>query len=464
MSYNPGDYDNFFQKYAYDADNRLSHAYSSLDGIIWNEAARYFYYLHGPLARTEYGDDKVQGTDYTYTMQGWLKSANLHGINTMLSEPGRDGSIIANIPSSQINGRMGRDAMAYTLGYHNNDYTSINGITFSDTWTNFGSNLLPSVPGPKGLYNGNIATMITDHKGSTSGISGYAYQYDQLHRIRQAKNYNYPNTNSDNSFNTQYNYNPDGNITSLKRYGNSGSTMDDFSNYNYGNSALQPNTLKSLTDNVVAGAYQNDFDGSQTYTYDKIGNLTANSDQNTTVHWDVYNKVKSSTNNIGNTFYKYDGTGSRVFKTFENSPNYYVKDAQGNVLSIYGEFTGFRCNQQIEKECHLYGSSRLGVEVVNRTCNDVVHNNYMLGFHTPTSTHYELSNHLGNVLTTVTGRKLGIDENMDNIVDYYKQEVIQASDYYPFGSEMPGRTYRNPLFSGTNDYRFGFNDDRLVLR
>jgi hypothetical protein len=51
---------------------------------------------------------------------------------------------------------------------------------------------------------------------------------------------------------------------------------------------------------------------------------------------------------------------------------------------------------------------------------------------------------------------------MDNVVDFYKSEVVQASDYYPFGSEMPGRTYKNPLFSGTNEYRFGFNDDRLV--
>ena len=29
---------------------------------------------------------------------------------------------------------------------------------------------------------------------------------------------------------------------------------------------------------------------------------------------------------------------------------------------------------------------------------------------------------------------------------------------------MPDRTYRNPLFMGTNKYRFGFNDERLVLR
>ncbi|MBK9257209.1 MAG: hypothetical protein IPM42_17180 [Saprospiraceae bacterium] len=50
---------------------------------------------------------------------------------------------------------------------------------------------------------------------------------------------------------------------------------------------------------------------------------------------------------------------------------------------------------------------------------------------------------------------------MDNTVDYYEPEVVQASDYYPFGGEMPGRTYRNPAFDGTNNYRFGFNGKEL---
>jgi len=49
-------------------------------------------------------------------------------------------------------------------------------------------------------------------------------------------------------------------------------------------------------------------------------------------------------------------------------------------------------------------------------------------------------------------------------VDYYEPEIVQASDYYAFGLEMPGRKYNNPAFSGTNEYRYGFNEDRLVLR
>src|SRR5690606_25326076 len=52
---------------------------------------------------------------------------------------------------------------------------------------------------------------------------------------------------------------------------------------------------------------------------------------------------------------------------------------------------------------------------------------------------YELSNHLGNVLATVSDKKSGIDNNSDEEIDYFEPEIITASDYYPFGMLMPGR-------------------------
>jgi len=72
---------------------------------------------------------------------------------------------------------------------------------------------------------------------------------------------------------------------------------------------------------------------------------------------------------------------------------------------------------------------------------------------------YELSNHLGNVLVTVSDRKKGVDDDQDGAVDFYEAEVLSASDYYPFGFGMPGRSYDQ------GKYRFGFNgkehDDEL---
>ncbi len=61
-------------------------------------------------------------------------------------------------------------------------------------------------------------------------------------------------------------------------------------------------------------------------------------------------------------------------------------------------------------------------------------------------------NHLGNVLVTISDKKIGVDANSDGIIDYYNADVITANDFYPFGMQLPGRS-----FSSGNKYRYGFN-------
>ncbi len=68
--------------------------------------------------------------------------------------------------------------------------------------------------------------------------------------------------------------------------------------------------------------------------------------------------------------------------------------------------------------------------------------------------HYELKNHLGNVLVTVTDCKIPRDNDADALVDYYTADIVTADDYYPFGMEMPGRSW---TADSTDEYRFGFN-------
>ena len=66
--------------------------------------------------------------------------------------------------------------------------------------------------------------------------------------------------------------------------------------------------------------------------------------------------------------------------------------------------------------------------------------------------HYELSNHLGNVLAVVSDRKVPTTANPTGLgaVDHYDADVVQYTDYYPFGMQMPER------FSADNDYRYEF--------
>jgi RHS repeat-associated protein len=62
---------------------------------------------------------------------------------------------------------------------------------------------------------------------------------------------------------------------------------------------------------------------------------------------------------------------------------------------------------------------------------------------------YELTNHLGNVLETVSDRKLQVEG--EEVATCYTADVWAMSDYYAFGMLMPGRNMRR------GEYRFGFN-------
>jgi RHS repeat-associated protein len=63
--------------------------------------------------------------------------------------------------------------------------------------------------------------------------------------------------------------------------------------------------------------------------------------------------------------------------------------------------------------------------------------------------YYELNNHLGNVVTTISDKRL---QPATNITPLLLPDVITAQDYYPFGMLQPGRQYT----AGVN-YRYGFN-------
>ncbi|OWP82669.1 hypothetical protein BWK59_14625 [Flavobacterium davisii] len=70
---------------------------------------------------------------------------------------------------------------------------------------------------------------------------------------------------------------------------------------------------------------------------------------------------------------------------------------------------------------------------------------------------YELTNHLGNVLSVITDRKLFIGNSANNFT--FMPDVLSYNDYYPFGSLIPNR------HGSSTAYRYGFNgmekDDEL---
>jgi hypothetical protein len=72
VSYQPGQWDAYYHRYAYDAENRITDVYTGRDSVMLflfpEREAHYNYYKHCPLARTELGQLRVQGLDYAYAL------------------------------------------------------------------------------------------------------------------------------------------------------------------------------------------------------------------------------------------------------------------------------------------------------------------------------------------------------------------------------------------------------------
>ncbi len=65
---------------------------------------------------------------------------------------------------------------------------------------------------------------------------------------------------------------------------------------------------------------------------------------------------------------------------------------------------------------------------------------------------YELTNHLGNVLATITDNIFQVLSQDGNNLSHNEADVVSAQDYYPFGMLMPGRQWENAA-----KFRYGFN-------
>ena len=66
----------------------------------------------------------------------------------------------------------------------------------------------------------------------------------------------------------------------------------------------------------------------------------------------------------------------------------------------------------------------------------------------------ELANHLGNVLAVISDRKLGVANGNGTNYTSFEAITISATDYFPFGMSMPGRSF---TAQNTEGYRYSFN-------
>ncbi|MBI4929917.1 MAG: hypothetical protein HY841_04080, partial [Bacteroidetes bacterium] len=492
VDYENNKIDQWHHQYEYDADNRIKSVKTSRDNVIFDKDAKYFYYAHGPLARVELGENKVQGMDYAYTLQGWIKGVNSNTLDSV-RDIGMDGN---KIPANNLNKIFAADVFGYSLNYFGADYSAIDqnknlpaNNFIADASAN--TNLAADAPN---LFNGNINSMVTaiTDPATVKPLSQLmAYKYDQLNRIMQAKAYKdidlaqnkwNAETYANRYFNS-FTYDASGNILTQKRNDENGTAIEDMTYrykvkiYNLPVAQQQrlQNRLYHVNDAVTATAFDDDIDDMGTfdtlavsaannYSYDKEGRLEKDLQEGiANIEWMVTGKVKRVTRTATPVFSKtvngipfypsdlefnYDALGNRVSKiekprnqtsgallgSADYITTFYVRDAQGNVLSVYKQaapslMTSYK---QIEKD--IYGSSRVGMEV---TQTEMVVPITPSLIHILGNKQYEMGNHLGNVLAVVTDKKIPVDISpADGITDYYKAELLVSTDYYPFGTVM----------------------------
>ncbi|MCR6720413.1 MAG: hypothetical protein NVV59_08975 [Chitinophagaceae bacterium] len=509
VAYQPGKRDQFYHRYQYDASNRLTQVYTSHDYLYWERQADYQYYKHGPLARMELGQLKVQGVDYAYTIQGWLKGVN-SAANGAAFDMGGDGSNID---------RASTDAYGFQLQYNNVDYKAIKNV-YPFATAEYFEDQSDALRTGRGLFNGNIGSMLVNiPKLGSEQIYGYAY--DQLNRIVGMNAYTgsiddghiVPVPMPANDYLERVSYDGNGNILTYKRNGEGANVSMDNLSYQYDydlvTGKLNNNRLQYVTD-AVTGNPANYGDiktqSSGNYAYDEIGNLTKDLAEGIGadgIQWNVYGKISQIVKTVDMVTttinYTYDVTGNRIGKAVQvgsGTPviTWYVRDASGNVMAIYEkENPSTNAGELTQIEIPLYGSSRLGMW---RPMRALEGENWELFDTDPAPgtsgvrpeefvrgrTQYELSNHLGNVLVTISDNRIPVDDatydvyvacpsciegfpclpcqnlyvktsdSPDGIVDHYTAQVITANDYYPFGMVMPGRK-----FAATDAYRYGFN-------
>ncbi len=493
--YNRGTRDEFRHRYTYDGDNRITLVETSHDGVLWDIDGSYEFNMHGTLARTELGDLKVQGLDYVYTLHGWIKGVNSNSLDPS-RDVGKDGQ--TGSPRQAV----GKDAFGYSLNYYSSDYQSIASFSVSD---NFIANIAGSdlAGASTNLYNGNISNMITclpkvSNYNSTKTIIpetfGNAYAYDQLNRLTSSRMF----TNLDMLTNTwqnngiinpqayasNYTYDAMGNILTQKRNGDGIAaplTLDDLSyNYHTNTDGLISNRLYSVDDPVNSGNYSDDIDDqgsfnnnhstietANNYAYDAIGNLVRDdASEIANISWNIQGKITKVTRTLLSTKpdleFGYDISGQRLWKKVipkNGDPVktfYYICDPQGRTMAYYVKYVNTISETMfVAMEHPIYGSGRLGVS--NR-----IDTMYKAGIYSPAwftnnknmrnlgLKSYELSNHLGNVLVTVTDKKIYSAGLMGVEFD---PEITSIMDYYPFGSQILTRSW-SAINTG---YRFGFN-------
>ncbi|MFA5670646.1 MAG: DUF6443 domain-containing protein, partial [Balneolaceae bacterium] len=397
---------NVTNNYTYDHRERLTKHTQQINGGAEELIAENVYDELGVLVSRKVGNTSatpLQKVDYRYNIRGWLTDIN------NLPE-----AIQLELPPGHIDGN---DLFHYKINY--------NSVFEGDSETD-------------ALYNGNISSVAWQTQ--TDYIArGYAYDYDHLNRLNYASHlkqfavtngwfvvaYNY---NRDGQYAEDLTYDKNGNITTLKRYGQEelGQPIEiDDLTYTYTANQLQ--TVTDATNNP-----EGFNDGNTTgvdYVYDTFGNIIQDKNKGiTNVKYNHLNLPVEISFASGKINYTYDATGSKLKK---------VVTPTGGAAQTTDYLHGFEYeNTELKTFPHPEGYVKKDGA------------NYIY--------HYIYRDHLGN------NRLVYADLNGNGIIDP-ASEIIEENNYYPFGlkhkgyNELPGAGYKYKFLNKEYEDSFGLN-------
>ncbi|MCF8360927.1 MAG: DUF6443 domain-containing protein [Prolixibacteraceae bacterium] len=267
--------------YTYDHRDRLLNTEYSVDGYIGQNEPRTIVsanvYNEAGLLKAKYlhsqgGLAFMQKIDYKYNIRGWLTAINE--------------------PSSEFSEG---DRFGMRLWYNKKPDDS------------------------EGYFNGNIAATAW----STPNYKNlqYAYTYNKLNRLTQAKFWGEGFRDTTNYFKVNYSYDANGNILRLERYGLDDSPRLDNITYGYYDNT---NVLKYSSDPNGDAPYIDDFIGTYSgtgvyYEYDPNGNMTRDDYKGLAVEYNDLNLPEEldfgSNNKI---LYFYNSTGEKMLRAIDS--------------------------------------------------------------------------------------------------------------------------------------------------
>src|SRR5690606_31871447 len=206
----------------------------------------------------------------------------------------------------------------------------------------FANPAISSGVNPLELYNGNIGAMSVNIPQLGNALL-YNYKYDQLNRL--VKTYTYTGlratTNSwsktaTDEYREEVKYDPNGNIITYDRNGSASRLAMDKMTYSYKPATNQLDKVADIAPDVAEEEDIKQGQSNGNYQYDAIGNLIADTQEGITgINWNVYGKISSIQKSTGDISYAYDAAGNRISKTVGGKTTVYVRDASGNVMSVY---------------------------------------------------------------------------------------------------------------------------------